>query len=468
MNGIVAYGSYIPYYRLDRKAIAEALGASAASGTRSVASYDEDATSMAVEAARAALRTARGVTPAAVYFATATPAYLDKTNAAAIHAALDLEPSASAFDMLGSVRSGMGALRAALDAGRPTLAALADVRTGLPGGADEREGGDGAVAVLCAPEGSGAPILATPVAWASTTAEFLERWRQPGDRASRQWEERFGEHVYAPLAEAALTAALKQAGITASAIDHLVVGGMHGRAVKRAATAAGARKGSVADDLTGTIGNTGTAHVGILLADALDRAQPDQLIAMVSLADGADAVIWRTTGALGPRDDRVSVARQIKRGGKISYSTFLTWRGFLDREPPRRPDPERPAAPPSFRREAWKFGFIGSRCQSCGARHLPPQRVCVKCQAVDRMMPAPMADVPAMISTYTVDRLAYSLSPPVVAAVIDFEGGGRFQCELTDVDPAAVKIGDRVEMTFRRLFTANGVHNYFWKARPLA
>lgn len=82
------------------------------------------------------------------------------------------------------------------------------------------------------------------------------------------------------------------------------------------------------------------------------------------------------------------------------------------------------------------------------------------------MAPERMADVPATISTYTVDRLAYSLSPPVVAAVIDFEGGGRFQCELTDVDPAAVKIGDRVEMTFRRLFTASGVHNYFWKARP--
>jgi len=468
MNGIVAYGSYIPYYRLERKAIADALGAPAGSGTRSVASYDEDATSMAVEAVRSALRSARGVTPAAIYFATASPAYLDKTNAAAIHAALDLDPSASAFDMLGSVRSGMGALRAALDAGRPTLAVLSDVRTGLPGGADEREGGDGAIAFLCAPEGAGAPVLATPVAWASTTAEFLERWRQPGDRSSRQWEERFGEHVYGPLAESALTAALKLAGVTASAIDHLVVGGLHGRAVKRAATAAGARKGSVADDLTSAIGNTGTAHLGILLADALDRAQPDQLIAMVSLADGADAVIWRTTGALGSRDGRVSVASQIARGGKIAYSMFLTWRGFLDREPPRRPDPERPAAPPSYRREAWKFGFIGSRCQACGARHLPPQRVCVKCQAVDRMMPAPMADVPATISTYTVDRLAYSLSPPVVAAVIDFEGGGRFQCELTDVDPAAVKIGDRVEMTFRRLFTANGVHNYFWKARPLA
>ncbi len=465
MNGIVAYGSYLPYYRLDRKAIGAALGASAGSGTRSVASYDEDTTSMAVEAARAAL-SGVAVTPAAVYFATASPAYLDKTNATAIHAALDLESTAAAFDMAGSVRSGMGALRAALDAGRPTLAAVSDVRTGLPGGGDEREGGDAAAAFLCAAGDAGAPVLATPIAWGSASAEFLERWRVPGRSASQQWEERFGEHVYLPLAEAALTEALKQAGVTAGEVDYLLVAGTHGRAVKRAAGAAGTRKGSVADDLTGVIGNTGAAHPGLLLADALDRAEPEQIIALVTLADGADAVIWRTTGALASRRARTPVATQAAGGGNVSYATFLTWRGFLDREPPRRPDPERPAAPPSFRREAWKFGFTGSRCQACGARHLPPQRVCVKCQAVDRMAPERMTDVPATISTYTVDRLAYSLSPPVVAAVIDFEGGGRFQCELTDVDPAAIKIGDRVQMTFRRLFTANGVHNYFWKARP--
>jgi 3-hydroxy-3-methylglutaryl CoA synthase len=467
MNGIVACGVYLPYYRLDRKNIGAALGTPPGRGTRAVASYDEDATSMAVEAGRLALRAAPGVRPRGLYFATAAPPYLDKTNATAIHAALGLDESAMAFDMAGSIRSGAGALRAGLDAGRPTLVALSDLRTGLAGGSDERDMGDAAVALLCAGDGDGAPVLAAPIGMASASGEFLDRWRAPGEAFSRQWEERFGEHVYVPLGQAAVGEALKQAGVEAGRIDRLIVGGPHGRAVRRAAAAVGAKPEALGDDLTSVIGNTGTAHGALLLADALERAAPDEIIALVSLADGADVVVWRATGAGTAPRPAATVAQRAAAGGSVSYAAFLTWRGFLQREPPRRPDPEAPAGPPSFRAEAWKFAFVGSRCEACGARHVPPQRVCVKCRAVDRMVSERMADVPATIATYTVDRLAYSLSPPVVAAVIDFEGGGRFQCELTDVDPAAVAIGQRVEMTFRRLFTAGGVHNYFWKARPV-
>jgi hypothetical protein len=41
-----------------------------------------------------------------------------------------------------------------------------------------------------------------------------------------------------------------------------------------------------------------------------------------------------------------------------------------------------------------------------------------------------------------------------------------FDVTFTDVDPNAVAIGDEMEMTFRYLYTADGIHNYFWKARP--
>jgi len=77
-----------------------------------------------------------------------------------------------------------------------------------------------------------------------------------------------------------------------------------------------------------------------------------------------------------------------------------------------------------------------------------------------------MADVLGTIVTFTVDRLSYSPSPPVIFAVVDFDGGGRLPVELTDADVDEVAIGGRVEMTFRKLFTADGIHNYFWKARP--
>ena len=46
MAGISAYGTYVPYARLDRKTIAEALGTPPGKGTRAVASHDEDTTSM--------------------------------------------------------------------------------------------------------------------------------------------------------------------------------------------------------------------------------------------------------------------------------------------------------------------------------------------------------------------------------------------------------------------------------------
>jgi len=71
------------------------------------------------------------------------------------------------------------------------------------------------------------------------------------------------------------------------------------------------------------------------------------------------------------------------------------------------------------------------------------------------------------VATFTIDHLAFSLSPPVIGVIIDFDGGGRYRCELTDARAPEVSIGDRVSMTFRRIWTAQGVHNYFWKARPL-
>ena len=472
MGGLVAYGAYIPHHRLRRADIAAVLGEPSAPGARSVASYDEDTTSMGVEAARAALRgLSEGQAPRQLFFASSAPAYTDKTNATAIHAALRLDRSAPAADLCGAVRSGFAAVAAAQDSAVPTLVVLSDLRGGLPGGADEREGGDAAAAFVFAGAGdtsSSAPVLAEVLGRGVATAEFLDRWRTQDAPASRTWEERFGEQAYLPLAESAFADALKQADLAPEAIDHLIVAGTHGRAVRAAASRTGVPREAWADDLGKAIGNPGTAQFGVVLGDVLDRARPGETIAVLLLADGASALVLRATEALPGYRRGSTVAEQIAAGDdSLSYATYLTWRGLLDREPPRRPDPEPPYAPPMFRSTEWKYGFVAGRCTACGARHLPPADVCRECRHTGPMDPEPMADTPAVIATFTVDHLAYSLSPPTVAAVVDFDGGGRMRCELTDTDPGSIRIGDRVEMTFRRTRTARGVHNYFWKARPV-
>ncbi len=466
MQGILSAAGYVPYRRLDRGAITQTFGAGGGKGARAVAGYDEDTTTLGVEAARLALRGAPAAHPRNVWFATVAPAYLDKTNATTIHAALRLDADVLAADFSGAIRSGTAALTAALHGGEPTLVVTADLRDGLPTSAEEAAGGDAAAAILVGSDTDG-PVIATLIGEGHTTEEFIDRWRVPGERRSKVWEERFGETKYVPLGEQAWNAALKAAELTPDQVDRLVVTGAHSRAVRALSGRLGVDPARVVDDLSARVGFTGAAHVGLLLASALEGAAAGETIAVVSLADGADVLILRTTPAIATRTPTRPVGTQVDAGASLSYGKFLSWRGMVSVEPPRRPEPDRISAAVTGRTEQWKYGFVGTKDRSSDALHLPPARVSRVGGTVDDMAPAPMADIPGTVAAFTIDRIAYSPSPPIVFAIVDFDGGGRFPVELTDVNADELQVGDRVEMTFRRLFGADGIQNYFWKARPI-
>jgi hydroxymethylglutaryl-CoA synthase len=479
-TGIVGYHAYLPGYRLQRGEIAAAIGSSAR-GVRCVAGYDEDSTTLGVAAALPAVR---GREPAvgSVWFATTDPVYADKTNATAIHAALDLQPGIIAADLGASLRSGIAALLvAARDGG---LAVLADRRGGPAGGADEREGADAAAAFLFGEKDPLARILGT----ASVTAEFIDRWRAPGVPDGAAWEERFGEQRYTELADQLLTrlsgtgagaepgaeaGAEPGAGSEAGArvelggIRRFAVTGSNARAVRSVAKivqqATGARLEGA--DLAEAVGHAGAAQAGLALADLLDAASAGETLLLISLADGADALILQATEAIATRRGE-PLRAQVDRGVTIGYPQYLLWRERLAAERPRRPDPDRPSAPFAWRNRRYKLSMTGGRCGKCGAMQFPLPRVCYQCHAADDFEPVPASGQTGRIVTFTVDRLAYSPSPPLVSAIVALEHGGRLQCELTDVR-GPIRVGDEVVPTFRRGATVGGIRNYSWKARPV-
>ena len=472
MRGITSWGTCLPHWRLDRTSIAAVAGSGGGRGTRTIAGFDQDAACLAVEAARDALLDT--LQPDTLLFATTAPPVVDHTNATVVHAACGLPADCTAADLGASVRSSVGGLLLGLRGAGTTLVAAGDLRGGRAGSAEEAGGGDAGAAVLVGGDAPGSPVVAEVLATASATAEVLDRWRAPGEAHSRTWDERFTEVALRPLVADAWGRALQAAGLESADVAVAVVSAPTARAGAALARVTGVAR--VADDLSATVGIAGSAHPLLCLANALEELgggedPAGRIVALVHAGDGADVVLLRTTAALSDHVEAMpqgrTVAAQIAAGAPLAYGRALSWRGVLDVEPPRRPEPQRVSSPAAWRAAPWKYAFVGSRDPETGRVHLPPSRVSADGLRTDAMEPAPLAAATGTVATFTVDRVAYSPSPPIIFAVVDFDGGGRFPVELCDLAPDEVAIGTRVALTFRRLHAADGIPNYFWKARPL-
>ena len=79
---------------------------------------------------------------------------------------------------------------------------LSDVRTGMPGSADEREGGDAAAAFVF---GDSDDAIAEVIAEATVTDEFLIGGAFPARPLRKSGRSGSVSHAYLPLAEEAFT-----------------------------------------------------------------------------------------------------------------------------------------------------------------------------------------------------------------------------------------------------------------------
>jgi hydroxymethylglutaryl-CoA synthase len=472
MAGIVSYGAYIPYFRLGRAEIARAWGQGAGPGERAVANYDEDSLTMAVAAARDCLKGIDRATVGGLYFASTTAPYKEKQSAALIAAVLGLPPEAVTMDFSGSLRCGTNAFKAAADAVDSSaadniLVCTADMRLGYPMGPLEMSFGDGAAALLLGKEQAVAAIKG----FSSRNHEIQDLWRSDKDVFVRSAEDRFAmEEGYSAVMNGGLADLLKKSGLAAKDFSRVALGSPNQRQLRAVTQKLGFDEKKQVVDLHTSVGDTGSAMALMGLVAALEAAGPGEKLLLAAYGNGCDAFVLETTDKISRVKDRRGIARHLAAKSLMTnYSRYLKWRDLLTVQPPARPPLElrQPSPAAQWREVSWELRLNGTKCKNCGTPQYPPQRVCINCHARDNFEPYGFADRPAKVFSFSHDYVMQTVDPPVTVTFVDFEGGGRLMCDMTDRDPAAIKVGTPLEMTFRRLYYVGGIYNYWWKCQPV-
>ncbi|MBK6277442.1 MAG: OB-fold domain-containing protein [Gammaproteobacteria bacterium] len=460
MTGIVACGAWIPARRLPLPLLA---GKAAREGApeRALAWADEDALTMAVEAARDCLGGRDRGDIELLLFASTTGPYAEKQGAAIIAAALGLAPGVRTVDVGSSLRGGTQALLLALDAvragsARAALVLVADCREGAPGSALEANGGDAAVAFLLA---GGEPLIEV-IDSASESAESVDVWRRHGDRFTHAWEERFVlAHGYLEPALAAAGRLGARGRFDPARCDHLLLSAPDRKAHEALARALGGAS-RAADPLLGSVGACGSAHALLQLVALAETAEPGASALLVNHGDGADA--------LGLRFRRKAEARMTARLARrlplTSPDQYRRARDLLVTEYAGN-DFQGISATVHRRERAEDLALAGQRC-ACGHAQFPRERICGACGVADRFTDEVFAERRGRLLTYTLDAFFPTPEPPTAVGVVQVDDGPRIYLQLTDVPAADVALGMALEFTFRRIHTVGGRPNYFWKCRP--
>ena len=466
MVGISSYGTYVPKFRLGQ----DTLGWNAAP-ERSVANFDEDSVTMGVAAGRVCLS---GHDPSDIdglIFATTTSPYVEKQCSTIVATALDLRRDILTSDLTDGLRAGSNALRAAMDSvaagsAKKILVIASDNRQGPPRGETERSSGDGSVAILITKE----PALAKLNGAHSISDNLIDNWRSTGDIFVRTWEDRFAtEEGLERLTRETLDGFWNKYHIGPNDIGKVAMSAPDLRRHTRLSQQLGFERSQMQDPLFGKMGNTGAAFPLMLLCQALENSLEHQKCLLIAYGDGCDVISFESLGAaFNTNPNQSSLERHLESKNILdNYETFARWRDIWQQDDAaRRPSPNSPSVTAMWREEEKNLRFHGEQCIECQYIQYPPQQVCVNCRSRGQGDPVALSLRQGSIFTYSMDYIAGSTDTPLVIAVVDFDGGGRVLCMLTDRQIDDIKVGMPVEMSFRKLRVVNGIHNYYWKAIP--
>ena len=341
MAGIVAWGSYIPRYRIKVEDIAAAHGGDAEQiklglgiTEKSVPGIDEDTATIAVEAARRALKSSK-LSPkeiGAVYIGSESHPYAVKPTGTIVGTAIGLSNDYTTADFEFACKAGTAAMQVAAAWARSgmadyVIAGGADTAQAAPGDPLEYTAAAGGAVFIIGEENVVAEINQT-LSFTSDTPDFWRRKEQkyPGHGGAFTGEPAYYRHI-----TEATKMLMKDVGTKPEDYDYAVFHQPNGKFTSRVAKLLGFTEEQIAPGMVvRKIGNTYSGSSLLGLAAVLDIAKPGQRILLTSYGSGAgsDSFDLIVTGRIADRQTK-SVESQINDKVYISYPKYLKNTGKL-------------------------------------------------------------------------------------------------------------------------------------------
>ncbi|UCF07584.1 MAG: hydroxymethylglutaryl-CoA synthase [Thermoplasmata archaeon] len=342
--GIVSYGAYVPRFRIKPQEIAAVWGQNGESMSRglgiqskSVPGPDEDVITIAVEAARMAIKRARldPIDIGAIYVGSESHPYAVKPSATIVAEAIGATPHMTAADYEFACKAGTAAIQTCMG-----LVGTESVKYGVAIGADTSQGAPGDPLEYTASAGGAAFILGRENIIAriertcSYTTDTPDFWRREGEKYPSHGGRFTGEPAYFKHVISCAKHLLEISGTKPDDYNHVVFHQPNGKFPVSAARKLGFSKEQITCGLlTPVIGNTYSGAVLIGLSAILDAAKPDERILMVSYGSGAgsDAFDITVTDAIDSLNskDSDSVSAMIQNHKFISYATYAKYMGKI-------------------------------------------------------------------------------------------------------------------------------------------
>ncbi|MFQ5986956.1 MAG: OB-fold domain-containing protein [Thermoplasmata archaeon] len=222
-------------------------------------------------------------------------------------------------------------------------------------------------------------------------------------------------------------------------------------------------------------GDTGCVSPFLALAEVVQGVRKGTRLGLVTYGGGS-SVVLSLRAVSRPAGTRSPIESLRAGRSYLDYSTYARYREFqAGRDPAAEVSQGAYVSLPTYLESAEaRYRLVASRCTACNRVDFPPRLVCLDCGGHDlaQEVLSGKGEVYARTiiapgSSPTEFQEQQDLIGSYAVGLVQLQEGPRVISQLTDGDPTEVAIGMPVEAVLRRIYRQEGVVRYGYKFRPM-